>query len=70
MSDVETINNFATDGLLPDLTLYFDVDTAIGLARVMTGDREVNRLDLEAKEIMKKYEQAIKNSSHPERIIQ
>src|SRR5574337_711017 len=25
VADVEMINNFATDGLLPDLTLYFDV---------------------------------------------
>jgi dTMP kinase len=39
VADVETINNFATDGLLPDLTLYFDVDTEIGLSRVMSGDR-------------------------------
>lgn len=54
VADVETINNFATDGLLPDLTLYFDVDTEIGLSRVMSGDREVNRLDLEAQEMHQK----------------
>ncbi|GAB2021805.1 dTMP kinase [Pseudolactococcus yaeyamensis] len=54
VTDVEAINNFATDGLLPDLTLYFDVDTEIGLSRVMTGDREVNRLDLEAQEMHQK----------------
>ncbi|MCJ1969455.1 dTMP kinase [Lactococcus carnosus] len=71
VSDVETINNFATDGLLPDLTLYFDVDTAIGLARVMTGDREVNRLDLEAQEMHEKVRAGYQKIAalHPERII-
>lgn len=69
--DVEMINNFATDGLLPDLTLYFDVDTAVGLARVMTGDREVNRLDLEAQEMHEKVRAGYQKIAalHPERII-
>lgn len=71
VSDVETINNFATDGLLPDLTLYFDVDTEVGLARVMTGDREVNRLDLEAQEMHEKVRAGYQKIAalHPERII-
>lgn len=42
------LNNFATDGLQPDLTLYFDVDSQIGLTRIEKNkEREVNRLDLE-----------------------
>lgn len=68
---VETINNFATDGLLPDLTLYFDVDTEVGLSRVMTGEREVNRLDLEAQEMHQKVRagyQAIAKAN-PKRIV-
>ena len=71
VADVETINNFATDGLLPDLTLYFDVDTEIGLSRVMSGDREVNRLDLEAQEMHQKVRagyQAIAKAN-PKRIV-
>ncbi len=71
VADVEMINNFATDGLLPDLTLYFDVDTEIGLSRVMSGNREVNRLDLEAKEKHQKvragYQPIAK--AKPERIV-
>ena len=70
-TDVEMINNFATDGLLPDLTLYFDVDTEIGLSRVMSGNREVNRLDLEAEEMHQKVRagyQAIAKAN-PERIV-
>ena len=71
VSDVEMINNFATDGLLPDLTLYFDVDTAVGLARVMTGDREVNRLDLEAQEMHEKVRAGYQKIAalHPDRVI-
>ena len=59
------------DGLLPDLTLYFDVDTEIGLSRVMSGDREVNRLDLEAQEMHQKVRagyQAIAKAN-PKRIV-
>ena len=45
---VTWLNNFATDGLQPDLTLYFDVDSQIGLTRLlMNKEREVTRLDLE-----------------------
>ncbi|GFH40892.1 dTMP kinase [Lactococcus insecticola] len=54
VAETMAINDFATDGLLPDLTLYLDVATEIGLARVMTGDREINRLDLEAAEMHRK----------------
>ena len=71
VADVEAINRFATDGLLPDLTLYLDVDTEVGLTRVMAGDREVNRLDLEAQEMHQKVRagyQAI-DKAHPERIV-
>lgn len=64
---VMLINDFATDGLLPDLTLYFDVDAEIGLKRVMSGNREVNRLDKESLQMHQKvqsgYHQIAKNQS-------
>ncbi|BBI30624.1 dTMP kinase [Cohnella abietis] len=42
------INRFATEGCMPDLTLYLDLDPEIGLMRIeKNSDREVNRLDLE-----------------------
>lgn len=48
IDEVFELNQFAIDGLLPDLTLYFDLDPKIGLSRINTDDdREVNRLDLE-----------------------
>jgi dTMP kinase len=43
------INRFATEGCMPDLTLYLDLDPEIGLERILqNGEREVNRLDLES----------------------
>lgn len=45
---VLALNQFATEGYLPDLTLLFDLDPRIGLARIAANNnREVNRLDLE-----------------------
>jgi dTMP kinase len=42
------INRFATEGCMPDLTLYLDLDPEIGLERIQRNDeREINRLDLE-----------------------
>ena len=55
---VDWLNYFATDGLKPDLTLYFDVESEIGLARIAkNADREVNRLDLEKLDMHKRVRQ-------------
>lgn len=48
VDEVLGINLFATEGTLPDLTLLFDIEPEIGLARIAKNQgREVNRLDLE-----------------------
>ena len=48
VDNVLAVNNFATEGTFPDLTLLFDIDPQIGLARISANsNREVNRLDLE-----------------------
>lgn len=48
VENVLNINLFATENTWPDLTLLFDIDPSIGLARInKNADREVNRLDLE-----------------------
>lgn len=48
LKGLESINNFATNGLIPNLTLFIDVEPAVGLDRIKkNGTREVNRLDLE-----------------------
>ena len=55
---IDWLNHFATDGLKPDLTLYFDIEVEEGLARIAANsDREVNRLDLEGLDLHKKVRQ-------------
>lgn len=48
IDEVMSINEFAIEGYMPDLTLYLDVEPKIGLERInQNKNREVNRLDLE-----------------------
>jgi dTMP kinase len=48
IEEVLSINLFATEGSLPQLTLLFDIEPEIGLRRIAKNtDREINRLDLE-----------------------
>ncbi|CAH0347556.1 dTMP kinase [Bacillus sp. CECT 9360] len=48
MDEVYAINQFAIGGVMPDITVYFDIDPIQGLKRIKKSDnREVNRLDLE-----------------------
>lgn len=48
VENVLEINLFATEGKYPDLTLFFDIEPEVGLARIAASkNREVNRLDLE-----------------------
>ncbi|PAE22929.1 dTMP kinase [Bacillus sp. 7894-2] len=48
IEEVYSINSFAIEGMMPELTLYFDIDPEAGLERInQHKGREVNRLDLE-----------------------
>ncbi|MFQ6102607.1 MAG: dTMP kinase [Anaerolineae bacterium] len=47
---LRAITAFATGGLAPDLTLYFDIAPEEGLQRKQVGGSEWNRLDAEALE--------------------
>lgn len=48
IKEVYQMNLFATEKVMPDLTIFFDVKPEIAIMRVMSNDREVNRLDLES----------------------
>ncbi|GEP19107.1 dTMP kinase [Pediococcus argentinicus] len=68
---VYQMNLFATEGLLPDLTIYLDVPSEVGIKRIMTHRTdEVNRLDLEALDFHKKVRAAYLDlaQEYPERI--
>lgn len=47
IDEVYEINRFAMGNKLPDLTIFIDVPPEIGLKRVFSNDRKVDRLDLE-----------------------
>lgn len=58
VADIEWLNQFATDGLKPNRTFYFDIDVEEGLARIAkSASREVNRLDLEGLSLHQKVRQ-------------
>lgn len=51
VADIYWLNDFATDGLKPDLTLYFDIEAEEGLARIAKSkERGADRLDRESVE--------------------
>lgn len=55
---IDWLNQFATDGLKPDLTLYFDIEVEEGLARIAANsNREINRLDMEGLDLHRKVRQ-------------
>ena len=72
VSDIEWLNRFATDGLKPDVTLYFDLDVEEGLARIdRNKNREVNRLDLEGLDMHRRVRQGYLYAfeNEPDRIV-
>lgn len=55
IDEVFSINQFAIDQMMPDLTIYFDIEPELGLQRINSNKgREVNRLDLENLEFHQK----------------
>lgn len=49
IDEVLAINEFAIGKRMPDLTILFDLDPQVGLARIHShNEREVNRLDVES----------------------
>ncbi len=69
MNDIWTINNFAIDGYIPDLTLFFDVSVEEGLKRIAHRDKR-DRLDVEALDFHHRVYQGYKlvEEKYPERI--
>lgn len=55
IDEVYSINEFAIENMMPEMTLYFDIAPEIGLERINKNKgREVNRLDLEKLEFHQK----------------
>ncbi|MBF7020726.1 dTMP kinase [Staphylococcus sp. 18_1_E_LY] len=47
VEEVKAINEFAINGLYPDLTIYLDVSVEVGRQRIVSNLRQQNRLDQE-----------------------
>lgn len=47
IEEVKKINEYAINGYWPDLTIYIDLDPSIGINRIMSNHRVVDRLDAE-----------------------
>lgn len=72
IDEVFSVNKFAIEDLMPDLTLYLDLDPQIGLNRIAKNKgREINRLDLEEINfhinVREGYEEVIK--MFPDRMV-
>ncbi|MCY1570039.1 dTMP kinase [Staphylococcus pettenkoferi] len=62
---VRSINEFAINGLYPDLTLYLDIRASVGIQRINDNQRAQNRLDQEKldfhEKVVEGYRQIIHN---------
>ncbi|MCH4124082.1 MAG: dTMP kinase [Levilactobacillus sp.] len=69
---VAKMNEFATDGLLPELTIYFDVPAEVGLRRIQAhrDPTKVDRLDVEQTAFHDRVRAAYLKlqAAHPDRI--
>ncbi|TGD19668.1 dTMP kinase [Levilactobacillus suantsaiihabitans] len=69
---VAKMNEFATDGLLPELTIYFDVPAVVGLRRIQAhrDPTKVDRLDVEQTAFHDRVRAAYLKlqAAHPDRI--
>ncbi|MER2174292.1 MAG: dTMP kinase [Carnobacterium sp.] len=74
ISEVAEINQFATENLSPDLTLYLDIEAHLGLERINQNkeNRQFDRLDQEKLEFHEKVRSAYLTiaNEQSERIVQ
>lgn len=71
VDEVLAVNKFAIGEQLPDVTIYFDVEPELGLARIQANRAdEINRLDTEGLAFHKKVQEGYKLAieRYPQRI--
>ena len=65
VEEVRSINEFAINGLYPDLTFYLDIRASVGIQRINDNQRTQNRLDREKldfhEKVVEGYRQIIHN---------
>lgn len=67
---IQMLNTFATQGLQPDFTFYFDLSVETAFERLGKRTEKNDRIDLESKKFMEKTRQGYLSiaQNHPERI--
>lgn len=67
IEQVKSINEFAINGLYPDITIYLDVSVEVGRERILSNQRNQNRLDQEDiafhEKVVEGYKKIIHNES-------
>lgn len=66
IEEVKFINEFAINGLYPDLTIYLDVSVEVGRERILKNQRNQNRLDQEDVKFHEKVVEGYKKIIHNE----
>ncbi|MBS4221123.1 dTMP kinase [Bacillus sp. FJAT-49711] len=73
IDEIFSINQFAIQSLMPDKTLYFDIEPEVGLKRIEKHKgREINRLDLEKLDFHERVREGYKTllEMFPDRIVE
>jgi dTMP kinase len=73
MDEIWSINHFAINNVMPDLTIYMDISPEVGLRRIQeSAEREINRLDLEKITFHERVREGyrILLERYPERIVE
>ena len=60
IDEVFSINEFAIDGILPDVTIFLDIEPNVGLRRIKKNRDNLDRLDLESIEFHQKVYEGYK----------
>lgn len=70
IEEIYKINQYATEGIMPILTVFINLDPNIGLARIEKNHRETDRLDVEGLSFHEKVRQGYLEVSRmfPERV--
>ena len=66
IEEVKSINEFAINGLYPDITIYLDVSVEVGRERILKNHRDQNRLDQEDVKFHEKVVEGYKKIIHNE----
>ncbi|PNZ26969.1 thymidylate kinase [Staphylococcus petrasii] len=73
IEEVKKLNDFAINGLYPDVTIYLDITPEVGRNRILQNQRDQNRLDKEDmafhEKVIEGYHQVIDESPNRFKVV-